>query len=146
MRHSFAEWNERDCDATAFHIFLCNKLVLVIGTDVLPNAPRACASDARFMFGNRLSRNCSWSCCSQEHLAAKNNLAMRIRNIAAFARFVESRSAPASGVAQALQLDAATSSLQPQTWRPHASLRLENGYSVIELHNPAARNALTPLM
>jgi hypothetical protein len=84
---------------------------------------------------------------------------MRIRNISAFARFLEnhsgtaakavrhtSASQPQGAAAGARHADAFTSSTTSEKRRDRVSLRVENGCSIIELHNPEARNALTPHM
>lgn len=71
--------------------------------------------------------------------------AMRIRNVSAFARLVEKHSSNQAAPG-ALASGAFASPLEPATHRAHVSLRVEKGCSVIELHNPEARNALTPYM
>lgn len=91
----------------------------------------------------KLKPNCNWM---PRKLSAAASF-MRIRSIAAFSRLIAQHFDSGGGAAsQESSKHSAIPSLGPVTGRPHVSFRNENGYSIIELCNPLARNALTPHM
>ena len=77
-------------------------------------------------------------------IAKKLVLCMRIRSISALSRLIAHHS-EASGALSG-KTHSAIPSVNSATRGAFVSFRAEDGYSLIELHNPQARNALTPLM
>jgi len=71
-------------------------------------------------------------------------LRMRIRNIAALSRLIAQHSEKYGALSG--KTHSAIPSVNSATRAAFVSFRAEDGYSLIELHNPQARNALTPLM